>query len=196
MAMIWEAHAPSIRWNINIISVAFVLFVITTCSLALITKSCFFAVGAPVEAHHKRKMRWNQEKPHKNEHQTVSKYICFPHFFAQKMSVGGTLRAAVKPTSLWVIYEHDINILNQSIFYEMLTSWVCRWVQMMSSKACKVIMFFNFLAQMIPNQSKSKKMQKLKYIPPPFPCSMSEITAVDTYKKPMPSLGHQKQWEL
>lgn len=167
MAMIWEAHAPSIRWNINIISVAFVLYVITTCSLALITKSCFFAVGVPVEAHHKRKIKWNQKKPHKNEHQTVSKYICFPHFFAQKMSVGGTLRAAVKPTSLWVIYEHDINILNQSIFYEMLTGWVCRWVQMMSSKACKVIMFFNFLAQMIPYQSKSKKMQKLKYISPP-----------------------------
>lgn len=83
MVMIWEAHAPSIRWNINIINVAFVLYVITTCSLALITKSCFFAVGAPAEAHHKRKMRWNQKKPHKNEHQTVSKYIYFPHVFAQ-----------------------------------------------------------------------------------------------------------------
>lgn len=54
VAMIWEAHAPSIRWNINIINVAFVLYVITTCSLALITKSCFSAVGVPVEAHPKR----------------------------------------------------------------------------------------------------------------------------------------------
>lgn len=95
-AMIWEAHAPSIRWNLNIINVAFVLFLITTCSLALITKSFFFAVGVPVEAHHKRKMRWNQEKPHKNEHQIVSKYIYCPHFCAQKTSVDGTHKSCSK----------------------------------------------------------------------------------------------------
>lgn len=66
MAMIWEAHATSVSCNINIINVAFVLSLITTCSLAPITKSCFFAVGVPVEARHKTKMRWKQEKPSKN----------------------------------------------------------------------------------------------------------------------------------
>lgn len=73
MAVIWKAHATSVNCIINSINVAFVLSVITTCSLALITKSCFFAVRVPVEAHHKGKMRQNEEKPQKNEHQIVSK---------------------------------------------------------------------------------------------------------------------------
>lgn len=165
--MIWEAHAPSIRWNINIINVAFVLSVITACSLALITKSCLFAVKRCLsKPHHKKKMRWNQDKPHKNEHQIVFQIYLFPPFLYSENISGWHIKSCSK-ANIPLSYLWAWNILNKSIFYEMVASWVCLNVDMMSSQARKVNMVFIFLAQMTPFQWQSKKMQKWKYIFPP-----------------------------
>lgn len=148
---------------------AFVLYVITTCKLALITKSCFFAVGVPGEAHHKRKMRWNWEKPHKNEHQSFQIYL-FPPFLCSD-NVGGWHIKSCSKANIPSTYQWAWN----KYFESKHILWNSNWPSLlMGSNDVKLSMQSDLVFQ-LPGSDDSISMEKqenakmkIHFFPPSF----------------------------